>query len=244
MTEKKKEQVAIIKKAIPSRAKLPSEYAKEMASKGSVKLSGFESYQANPFMTNILKEGFGYSIRNVEGLAEDEVFFNTATGEVKEAVVGKRESVDREPFTKIFATDINTMLGLSPAALKIYMVLLQEVQKRKDEDTATITLYIVNQKLEEAREKYPEDAKRLKTMGKSVYYEAIKELMLKNFIANSKLSKDIYYINPAYLFNGNRITLAKQYVIKDDATNENSGLQGQGELGSIEGLSPYKDKND
>ena len=57
-------------------------------------------------------------------------------------------------------------------------------------------------------------------MGERTYQRGLRELLENEFLYRSP-SADVFFVNIMYMFNGNRITLAKSYYLRD------KGLQGE-----------------
>lgn len=52
-----------------------------------------------------------------------------------------------------------------------------------------------------------------KLLSRSTFERGISELIKANFIAETYVAT-YYFINPSYIFNGNRIAIVKEYILK------------------------------
>lgn len=189
-----------------------------------IKFKKFEAAPRNPFFEQIIKDGFGFTHRKIQDLP-DQVAYNPTTGELGGALtVGITKRVDRQTFVKMFTSDISMMLGLSPTAARIFFVIIHEIQQVKNTDKVSISHSLINEFIDRAIDDLPDfiDPKsvKLNKFGRTAYYRAMAELMENDIIAPCSLSRDTYWINPARLFNGDRILLAKQYIIDDKRAEE------------------------
>ena len=57
-------------------------------------------------------------------------------------------------------------------------------------------------------------------MSERTYQRGLRELLENEFLYRSQ-SADVFFVNIMYMFNGNRITLAKSYYLKE------AGMQGE-----------------
>jgi hypothetical protein len=74
-------------------------------------------------------------------------------------------------------------------------------------------------------------------MSDRTYQRGLRELLENEFLCRSP-SADVFFVNIMYMFNGNRITLAWSYYLKE------SGIQGElpfGEPGDVLKLPSKKD---
>jgi hypothetical protein len=203
----------LIKRPVKKRAKLPSIEASEM---GKPAFKKFQTHEKNPFLVDMVHEGFGYTIAHKKEL-DGQVAFNYQTGEVGGSLaVGVTKKIDRQEFVKLFTGEISRLMGLSPTAQRIFLVFLAEMQRFKDTDRIHVTLGLINEMIEREGKRLHNSFIKLKPMGKSSYYNAMTELLMHDIIAPCGISRDFYWVNPAKLFNGSRITLVEQYIINEN----------------------------
>lgn len=114
------------------------------------------------------------------------------------ARVALTQKVDHETFIKVFKDGLKYIADLSRTAQSIMWYIMDNLPRDKSYviiDNASIMDYC-----------------HFKTR-KSVR-DGVMELLTKNIIAKSPLPKK-YWVNPLVVFNGNRITFAKEYILEE-----------------------------
>ena len=230
--------------------RLPSEEAFEMHKRGEeITIAKFSKYERNPFVNKLAKEGFSYGIRHTRVL-ENSVSMDLVSGSIDgELALGVRKKVDRGQFVKMFVPRMSALLGLSPAATKVFFTLMWQLQSHKGQDRVDLNLKIFNRLVGEAIEEFQERGevppKALKTLSKGTFYKAISELLQHNFIARSDVSAATYWLNADLVFNGDRIKLVEEYII--DAANRPTNhidhepfRDDQGDFGRLDDRNPYE----
>ena len=157
-------------------------------------------YDHNPFIGNAItntKQGVK-SISNKDGNRMMVVSENT--GEiVAPAGFWQAQEVDKTQFVKLYVNGVKAFKDLSGAGTKVFEVLYMKVQASIGTDTIWLTFPSLNQ---------------LETpMGETTFYRGMKELLSKGFIAES-LTPGMYYLNPDYMWNGDRLAFVKEYRLK------------------------------
>ena len=108
------------------------------------------------------------------------------------------QKVDHESFTKVFHDGIFYLLKLSRTAQSVVMYIIQNLPKDRGYivlDNATVM-------------------ESCKFKNRKSIRDAIIELLEKNVLTRTTVPKK-YWVNPLLMFNGNRITYAKEYILDD-----------------------------
>ncbi|WP_196592571.1 replication/maintenance protein RepL [Pectinatus sottacetonis] len=166
-------------------------------------------YKENPF----LKETTLQSIqgnRTITGTGEQSdtrLVVTSDTEEIKEMTgFYTKVEVDKTHFLKIYSLGIRTLTGLSSAGMKtfsiIYNIIILNKQYTKD------TILLNYDMLEDEQQA---------TCSRATFYRGLKDLLKKNFIAETLIS-GVYFINPTYIYNGNRLALVNEYILKENNT--------------------------
>ena len=123
------------------------------------------------------------------------------TGEVRGTHVSTYKKVDSEDFVKIFTKNIALTFDLSASGIKALNVLLFAVQQGIGKDTVLIDIFVLEDFIKYHDEKDPPVKLNL---SYSTLMRGLKELEKSKIIAKC-LRKAHYFINPAFVFNGDRI---------------------------------------
>lgn len=107
------------------------------------------------------------------------------------------------------------MLNLSNAGQKVFYLVYNELYGKGGKDKTEIQL---------AYEMLTETEKEL--FKRATFYKGIKELVKARFLAMSKL-KGYYFINPSYIYNGDRIALVNEYILKKSPAGHVKQLNAQ-----------------
>jgi|SRR5690554_3139016 len=168
-------------------------------------------HEKNPFlrMTEIKSRGSQVRFSQDNG---DQVVLNRETGEMAAAHVISYREVDNEEFVKLFTANIALTFNLSQAGRKVFDLLLRVLQKTaigKDQ------VYLSDEVRQDALAEFP----KLK-MGKSTFYNGVKDLIENQIIAKSTKT-NVFYINPHLIFNGDRIAFTHAIKRKNRKSVEN-----------------------
>ena len=152
-------------------------------------------HKENPFLANLVVKTKGRRIDVSPIGSESSVLVNQHTGEIKGTHVTSFKQVDDAEFIKVFTANISLTFDLNQAGRKVFDMLLHVMQQQaisKDQ------VYLDNQ----TREDFVKEHK-LK-LASSTMYRGIDNLIQRSILAKSTRT-NIYFINPAMIFNGDRI---------------------------------------
>lgn len=121
---------------------------------------------------------------------------NTQTGEVAEAGFWHTQEVDKSQFVKLYINGVKAFKDLTGAGTKVFEILYREIQNGIGKDVVYLSFQDVDQDLT--------------PMSKMTYSRGMKELLEKGFIAETMVQGK-YFINPDYVFNGDRLTFVREY---------------------------------
>lgn len=119
-------------------------------------------------------------------------------GEIKSHVAGfwHGEEVDSEKFVKLFAKGVRAFAGLSSPGAKVFEVLYIQMQKFIGKDSVFMAFSCVNQSTN--------------PMSDATYQRGMKDLVENGFIAAAP-DQGWFWINPAFVWNGDRLAFIKEY---------------------------------
>ena len=175
---------------------------------------GLPVYRTNPSLTSIPTKVKVRSPKTVNG--QRAVVFNDTSGEVAgEGSVAflEREVVDPEKFVKLYISGLDGIFKLSKGGQRVFRILWLQVQRNQDRDRVELTHYIA--------EDYGDK------MTERVFQRGVRELLEKEFIYHSPTA-GLYFFNVQFMFNGNRIVTAKEYVLEDTAQQQSLPFDGDG----------------
>lgn len=160
-------------------------------------------YKKNPFITDAVANT-KIGTKRISNKSGDRLMIvSEETGEVM-APAGFHQilEVDKTQFVKLFKNGVRAFTNLSSAGAKVFSVLYDEIQKTtfKGKDFIYLSYSDVNQEVE--------------PMASSTFYRGMKELLEHKFIAESE-TVGKYFVNPDFIWNGNRLAFIKEYRLKD-----------------------------
>jgi hypothetical protein len=164
-------------------------------------IKNYPIYNKNPYMPNLIIPKRNRVVQAVSGT--DWSLVNTETGEEKGLLLAIRQKVDKQEFVKIYKSQIQMLFNLSSSAFKLFGYLMESLEINKD---------LIMLDIKEAC-----NYTGYKT--RSTIYKALTELLDNQFIARTS-KPNVFFINPAIFFNGNRLMLLKEYQI-DTNLSEN-----------------------
>jgi hypothetical protein len=157
---------------------------------------GVPLYEANPFIISMTTR-----TKRITNKRGDMMLIDKDTGEIQSSIAGfwEAEEVDSTKFIKLFIQGVKALKELTGAGTKVFEVLYLRVQENIGKDQIYMAFSFVDQ--------------ALTPMSNSTYDRGIRELIEKGFIA-ATTNQGLYWLNPSYIWNGDRLTFLKTYTIK------------------------------
>lgn len=178
-------------------------------------------YAENPFVS---EDGFRVPLKNRTEVIQTDAPAAITVGDeqISVAQIRRISVVDSDPFVKLFTAELTRFFDLSPTALRIVTVLIQDLGKIRlgQGDQVYLTEKSVSETLEGHGMKPPSGA---------TYYRAMEELIEKGFIAPST-NPPLFFINPAIFFNGDRVRFVTEIRKKRTSKMEELEKSGQARL--------------
>lgn len=148
--------------------------------------------------------------------AKERALFDPETGEVSAvAAIHTVDVKDDEQFVKVFADGVKAAFGLNRTAARVFQAILQAYQKEKMAGgfSDCVTLYWFGDGL---------NGEAI-GMSEKTFQRGLKTLIENKFFAPKM--PNVYWVNPALFFKGNRVAFIREYRRKrssDYAQIENS----------------------
>jgi hypothetical protein len=160
---------------------------------------GLTQYKTNPFISSTLVEQKTKRITNKKG---DMMMVNAGSGEIVAPIAGfwTAEEVDSTKFVKLYINGVKAFKELTGAGTRVFELVYLEMQKGIGRDVIWLSFTEIDQ--------------AITPMGKATFMRGMRELIEKGFIAES-VTQSKYFINPDYLWNGDRLGFVKEYRKKD-----------------------------
>lgn len=171
--------------------------------KGIMKRRKVPKYKENPFIKDVAEHTqIGYKkIASKDNSAL--VVMNKETGELQGAAgIWYKEEVERNQFVKLYSDGVAAILGLKSPGKKVFRLVYNQLYGVEGKNKTEIILNY---------DMLSEDEQKL--LSRSTFERGISELIKANFIAETYVAT-YYFINPNYIFNGNRIAIVKEYILK------------------------------
>lgn len=148
---------------------------------------------------NYVKDGNAALIRryNITDEETGEVISNARSN----ITFQRRQYVDKQEFIKIYNEGLERIFNLKSASIKVFGYFMNEMQNTINADF----VYFDRNKCQ----------KFCKWNGHRLVYEGLTEL-IKNLIVCKTDEEHKYWINPRFVFNGNRIIIFDEFIKTDD----------------------------
>jgi len=111
------------------------------------------------------------------------------------------QEVDKAQFVKLYVNGVKAFKELTGAGTKVFEVLYFELQKNIGKDRVILIFGEVDQ--------------AIMPMVERTFYRGVAELLEKGFIAAS-LAQGSYFVNPDYVWNGDRLAFVKTFRVKQE----------------------------
>jgi hypothetical protein len=176
-----------------------------------------DRYKTNPFLENMIVPVKGKQVRLSRLGKDDNVLINQSTGEVLGTHLTTYKAVDGEQFVKLFTANVALTFDLKSPGIKAFSVLLWSVQNKglsKDEIPLDVLV------LDEFTEAHTENDPPLR-LSVPTFLRGLAELVKAQIIAKT-MRKGWYFINPNFVFNGDRIAFTTVIERKKKGRDQNT----------------------
>lgn len=155
-------------------------------------------YEENPFVPSV-----AIKRKRITNKRGDMTLINNDNGVVASSIAGfwEVQEVDSNQFLKLFINGVKALKELSSAGTKVFEILYIEMQNNIGKDRVYLSIGSVNQDIT--------------PISKTIYTRGMRELIDKGFLAASS-NMNLYWINPDFLWNGDRLAFVKEYYKVDN----------------------------
>lgn len=175
-------------------------------------------YANNPFIENMVVPIRGQKVQLSKLGNDDNVLVNQSTGEVHGTHVTTYRRVDAEQFVKLFTANIALTFDLKAAGIKAFNVLVWMLQNRAvSKDLIPMDKFALEEFLSAH-----DDRKPPIKLSQPTFWRGLAELEAAQIVAKH-VRQGWYFINPNFVFNGDRIAFTT--VIERKQDNEGSLLE-------------------
>lgn len=177
-------------------------------------------YEVSPFVPNVRVKT--KKITNKRG---DMMLVNSESGEIAAPIAGfwEAKEVDDEKFVKLFINGVKALAELSPAGTKAFSVLYEALQEAIGQDKVYVSFNTVDQKKTK--------------MSRATFTRGFTELVEKEFVAPC-VDQNWYFINPAFVWNGDRLAFVQEYKRKNAKQKDTKTLDMFNEGEAVKKLEP------
>lgn len=168
---------------------------------------GLIKYETNPFLpTAAANTNDGTKRRTLRSKDGSQLMVTSQSGEViAPAGFWHTQEVDKTQFVKLYVNGVKAFAGLSGAGAQVFGLVYAELQKTPGKDLIYLNFHDINQDVT--------------PISKATFMRGVKEILEKKFLAETLVSGR-YFVNPDYIFNGDRLAIVKEYRIKRDASDD------------------------
>lgn len=177
-------------------------------------------YEENPFLR---EGGFTIPTRNkretLQTMGPAAVHVDGQIVDVAQVVRVRR--VDSDKFVKLFVGHLSAFYDLTQTSIRLLTVLIQVVSEVRymNNDRIVLTEAIARKTMKEHGQK---------PLSSASYYRAVNELIAAGFIAPTT-TPPLYFINPAVLFNGDRMRFVTELRRERTRSSEREQLEKAGQ---------------
>lgn len=182
-------------------------------------------HKTNPYLDGMIIPIKGRQIQLSKLGQGSNVLVNQSTGEMLGTHVTTYKSVDSEQFVKLFTANIALTFDLKAPGIKAFTVLLWSVQNKAfSKDEVPLDAIV----LDEFTEAHTCNDPPLR-LSSATFLRGLAELVNAQIIAKT-MRQGWYFINPNFIFNGDRIAFTTVIERKRQTTQERLEAQGQQRL--------------
>lgn len=174
-----------------------------------------ERFTENPFIGEMIIPKRGKFVQLSRLGRDNNVLINNETGEHLGTHVTTVKQVDSEQFIKLFTANIALTFELEKCGLKALNVLVWEVQRNAiAKDIVILDVEVL--------ERFKSE-NNVKTFARNTFQKGLADLV-KNKIIARHTRQGWYYINPNFIFNGDRIAFTTLIERKKSETRDTKTL--------------------
>lgn len=160
----------------------------------------YPRYKTNPFIEQMVVPVKDKRVQISRLGRDDNILVNQNTGEILGTHVTTYKRVDADQFVKLFTANVAMTFDLTSAGIKTFSVLIWAVQHHAlAKDEVDLDNYVLDDFITAHSEKEPPIKLSLAT-----FKRGLNELEKAKIIAKT-IRQGRYYINPNFVFNGDRI---------------------------------------
>ncbi|MGF1873663.1 replication/maintenance protein RepL [Photobacterium indicum] len=156
-------------------------------------------YKTNPFLDEMAVSTTTKQVRVSSLGKDDHILVNQNTGEISGTHVITYKKVDEEEFVKLFSANIALTFELTSAGIKTFSVLIWIVQYKAIGKDIVILDQLALDDWFESHQKM--------AISYATFKRGLNQLEKAKIIAKT-LRKGSYFINPNFVFNGNRVAFS------------------------------------
>lgn len=159
------------------------------------------SPEVNPL---VVTSGVKVKRRTVRTVAKQDMV-NTSTGEITGvSAIYTTEQVDESQFVKVFAEGVKAAFALSKTAYRVFQLVLDAYQQSRMTGGYADSVYLA----------WFDGGLSGQSVGMTdrTFQTGLRELLAKNFLAAR--SPNLYWVNPALFFKGDRVAFVKEYTVR------------------------------
>lgn len=178
----------------------------------------YPRYKTNPFIEQMVVPVKDKKIQISRLGRDDNILVNQNTGEILGTHVTTYKRVDADQFVKLFTANVAMTFDLTSAGIKTFSVLVWAVQHHAlAKDEVDLDNFVLDDFITAHADKEPPIKLSLAT-----FKRGLNELEKAKIIAKT-IRQGRYYINPNFVFNGDRIaftTLIERQKIENEQKNQ------------------------
>lgn len=182
-------------------------------------------YEENPFIEGMVVPVKGQRVQLSRLGRDDNILVNQSTGEVQGTHITTYKRVDSEQFVKLFTANIALTFELGSAGIKAFSVLAWILQDRSiSKDLVPLDKFVLEDFLKAQEKKL--------ALSQATFARGLAELEKAKIIAKH-VRQGWYFINPNFVFNGDRIAFSTVIERKKRTDQEQLEAQGQQRLTDV-----------
>lgn len=180
-------------------------------------------YEVNPFIEGMIIPLKSKNIQLSRLGRDQNILVNQTTGENHGTHVTTYKRVDSEEFVKLFTANIALTFELKAAGIKAFSVLVWTLQEKSiSRDLVPLDRFVLDSFLEAHKDKNL-------ALSLATFARGLAELEKAKIIAK-QIRAGWYYINPNFIFNGDRIAFSTVIERKKRSVQDEMEAAGQQRL--------------
>lgn len=167
------------------------------------------THKINPFI-ELAKNNTMHGVKTTFGKKEHKTYHVISSemesgNETEDTITfAKKQIIDKDQFIKVYCAGFKTLSELKNSTKLVFTYVFEKIRSEVGKDNYYFSFRDYSEYCQ---------TEKINPLSETTYWRGMKELIEKEVLAKSHL-ENLYFINIAYVFNGDRLKFIQEYELK------------------------------